>query len=438
GPYDITINSNVNEIKIVNILIGDIWLAGGQSNMEWFVEASLNAEEEIKNANYPNIRIFDVPHKMSSLPQENFEGGEWYEVTPNSIEQFSAVGYYFGRNIYQNINIPIGIIGNNWGGTVVQTWMSPKAFAGLSKYEKEIAKLKKVNLEKESQKSKTQFDSWLGDFYNLDQGIKNDKYIWAQDDMDYSSWKEMRLPQVWELSGDTALFEKDGVVWFQRSFDVGNIDDEKEIKLSLGAIDDSDKTWINGELVGEMYNRYNKNRVYKIEKGILKQGKNSIVVRVEDYTGAGGFTADKSDFFISIGEQKINLTGLWHYKIGMQPKTPLPKNIFGPNIFPTLLYNGMIYPMKDFPIKGVIWYQGESNVYNAFEYRELFKRWIKDWRAVWHNPQLPFIWVQIANFGEEQLQPKESTWAELREAQEMALELPNTKMITSIDIGEGK
>jgi sialate O-acetylesterase len=256
--------------------------------------------------------------------------------------------------------------------------------------------------------------------------------------MDYSKWNTIYLPQVWELSGDTSLFNKDGVIWFQKEIIIRDKPDIENATLYLGAIDDSDKTWVNGVLIGEMYNRYNKNRSYSIDKNILIKGKNTIVVRVEDYTGEGGFTSNPTDFSLSVGSNKINLSGNWKYKIGMFPKEPLPKNIFGPNIYPSLLYNGMIHPIINFPIKGVIWYQGESNTYNAIEYLDLFKRWIKDWRNVWNNQSMPFLWVQLANFGNAQEVPKNSNWAELREAQELALDLTNTAMITAIDIGEGK
>ncbi len=435
GPYKLSIITKNDTLILENILIGDIWLAGGQSNMEWFVEGAKNAEDEIAEANYPNIRIFEVPHKMSNIPLDELGDGEWKRVTPGNIRQFSAIGYFFGRNLHNKLDIPIGIISDNWGGTVIQTWMSKNAFYGLDNYEKEISKLKDIDLEKERQKGKGAFDSWLGDFYNLDKGIKDDKYIWATDKTDYENWKTMVLPGTWETSGDSSLVDKDGVVWFQRSFELSDIPDD-DIELYLGAIDDSDKTWINGVPVGETYNRYNKNRKYKIEKGILQSGKNNIVVRVEDYIGAGGFTADADNFKISIGDQTISLVGKWHFKPGMFTKEPLPKNVFGPNIYPTLLYNGMINPIVTFPIKGVIWYQGESNVYNAFEYRDLFKRWIRDWRNNWKNNEMPVLWVQLANFGIPAEEPGKSQWAELREAQAMGLELPNTAMITAIDLGE--
>jgi len=437
GPFELVIYSS-GETKIINdILIGDIWIAGGQSNMEWYVEGAKDAEEEIENAYYPEIRIFDIAKKMSTVPLDELKKGEWNSVTSESICQFSAIGYFFGRNLHKNLNIPIGIINDNWGGTVIQTWMSKSAFIGLPEYEKELGNLKNIDLEKQKIEGKGVFNDWLSDFYNLDKGIENDKYIWASNENNFDSWKKMKLPKTWELSGEKNLINKDGVLWFQRYFNVDVVGGAEEVMLSLGAIDDSDKVWINGVLVGDTYNKYNKNRRYLINSNVLKVGKNSIVIRVEDYTGAGGFTSDEDLFYISIGDKKVNLFGNWRYKVGMFTKEPLPKNIFGPNIFPSLLYNGMIHPIKNFPIKGVIWYQGESNVYNAGEYTDLMKRWISDWRQVWTNKNIPFIWVQLANYGIEQEVPDKSLWAELREAQDKALSIENTFMVTAVDIGEG-
>lgn len=437
GPYELSIFSPDDTLVLDDILIGDIWLAGGQSNMEWFVENSNDGEEEVKNANYPEIRIFEVPQKMATVPQNALEDGEWNQVSPETVAQFSAVGYFFGRDLYNKLNIPIGIISDNWGGTVIQTWMSKNAFKGLKEYEDEIKNLKNIDLEKQKKEGSGIFNDWLSNFYKQDSGIVNDRYIWASPQTDYSTWQDMKLPNTWELSGYKKMLDKDGVVWFQKYFTVDSIDKGDDIILNLGAIDDSDKTWINGVLVGEMYNKYNKNRKYKVDNKVLKKGKNSIVVRVEDYTGAGGFTADKDNFYIRIGDNKIRLAGIWKFKVGMFTKEPLPKNIFGPNIYPTLLYNGMINPIKGLPIKGVIWYQGESNVYKPGEYTDLMLRWIRDWRIAWNDSEMPFLWVQLANFGNEQEIPKESSWAELREAQAKALTVRNTAMITAIDIGEG-
>ncbi|HFB99971.1 MAG TPA: 9-O-acetylesterase, partial [Phaeodactylibacter sp.] len=287
-------------------------------------------------------------------------------------------------------------------------------------------------------KGESEHSKWIAKFNTMDEGVKNDEYIWANPNTDYSQWKPIRLPGLWETSGIASIKTMDGVMWFTRTFEIPSLAAASEIMLSLGPIDDSDRTWINGKLVGETYNRYNKNRDYKIDKAVLKVGKNRITIRVEDYVGGGGLSTTDENVFLALGEDKISLAGMWKYHVGMIPSTPFDASNFGPNNFPTCLYNGMIAPMTDFPIKGVIWYQGETNTYRAYEYRDLFQRWIKDWRKAWHNNTLPILFVQLANYKNEEKMPIESQWAELREAQTMALKLPNTAMITAIDIGEAK
>ncbi len=437
GPHRMEVRSGSENVIVENIIAGDIWLCAGQSNMEWMVENSNQAEIELARAEYPEIRLFDVPHKMANLPAKDLPGEPvWHPCRKESVRQFSAVGYFFGRDLHEKLGLPIGLISDNFGGTIIQTWMSPEGFAGLVNYEKDIAALPEVDFEADKREGHDEFNVWLRAFHDRDKGISDEQYVWAN--TDYSDWKSMDLPGIWEASGDTSLFERDGVVWFAKDFYVEEIPAGVDQKLSLGPIDDSDMTWINGTLVGQMENRYNKDRWYTIPPGVLKTGKNTLVVRVEDYIGGGGLYGDPEQLFVRIGEEIIPLAGRWKYKVGMLTDTPMPKNNFGPNGYPCVLYNGMIAPITRFPIKGVIWYQGESNVYKAVEYRDLLQRWVRDWRSRWHAPDMPFLWVQLANFGPVQETPKPSMWAELREAQEAGLALPHTGMITAIDIGEGK
>jgi sialate O-acetylesterase len=437
GPYDMKIYDKSNQIVIKDILIGDIWIAGGQSNMEWYVEGSKNAEMEIKSANYPNIRIMAVDHKMSVHKLDTFKEVVWKPVTPENIKQFSAVAYFFGRDMQNALNAPIGIINDCWGGTVIETWMSKEAFSGLAEYDKILSELPEKDLDKEKISKDGDFNKWLSDFYLIDQGVKNDSYYWANAPEEYKNWNQIMMPTVWENAGINELSEVNGVVWFEYDFDLKAHDDLSGMELVLGPIDDSDKVWINGNLVGETFSQYNKNRTYKIDSRIIKSGVNQLVVRVEDYVGAGGFTADKDMFYLKAGGKRIGLSGNWRYKIGMQTKGSMPKNSFGPNMYPTLLYNAMINPLINFPVKGVIWYQGESNQYNAYNYRDHFRRFVYDWRSKWNDPSMIFAWVQLANFGKVKDVPGDSQWAEVRESQKQCLDLPFSVMISAIDIGEG-
>ncbi|HFA51307.1 MAG TPA: 9-O-acetylesterase [Bacteroidetes bacterium] len=439
GNYELAIeNQSTKGAPAVfnNLTFGDVWLCGGQSNMEFFVKKAQNAEAEIEAADLPNIRLIDVPRKVASNPLSDWEdGARWQVCSPASVPEFSAVGYFFGKNLQKEIGVPIGLVGNNWGGTVAETWMSGDAFSGLPGYQKQIEKLKNTDLEKQQKSGDEAFDNWLGKFRSQDKGINGEEYIWAKLD-NYKGWEEMRLPGIWEGSGIVELKEKDGVLWYQKTISLTPAQAEKTAVLSLGTIDDSDKTWINGQLVGDTYNHYDKDRVYHIKPGVLMPGKNSIVIRVEDYIGGGGPYGDAKKMHLQLGEEIKPLAGKWKYNIGYLATAPMPNNGLGPNAYPSMLYNGMIAPMVKFPIKGVIWYQGEANAGRAYEYRDIFQRLIKDWRNKFNNNDLAFIYVQLANFTPPQDEPRDSKWAELREAQAMALKLKNTAMITAIDIGQ--
>lgn len=433
--YGILIQGKNEKIAFHNITYGDVWLCGGQSNMEWFVENATNGQDEVNNANNPNIRLFDVPHKIASKPLRDIEKGSWQVCSPKSVKQFSAVGYFFGRNLQEELKIPIGLISDNYGGTVIETWMSPDAFEDMPVYQKQIAQLSAEKAEKDQKETASKFKLWLENFASKDQGKKGTDYVWK--DLDFAQAPTIELPNQWESSGIEAMKNLDGVVWFEREFILNKKQLAEKAELSLGPIDDSDITWINGKKVGETKNRWNKDRVYSVESGILKEGKNTIVVRVEDYLGGGGIYGKSSKLFIRFQNQKnIPLAGKWYYKIGYTTTEPMPSGgDFGPNSAPTLLYNGMIAPIQKFPIKGVIWYQGETNTYRAVEYKELKIKWIRNWRKLWNQSDMPIIWVQLANYQAPDKEPKESAWAELREAQQNALSEPHTAMITAIDLG---
>lgn len=437
GSYTLTVNDlkSQESITLNNLTFGDVWICGGQSNMEWFVENSKDAEVEIETASHPQIRLLTIPRTMANLPKNDIEGLEWKICSPESIAQFSAVAYYFGRNLKDSLQIPIGLISDNWGGTVAEAWTSPEALIDLPTYKTQLEKLKTLDLDKEAKSGDDEFNAWLDEFTNLDAGMENSQPKWHQLEH-YNDWKGMTLPGIWESSGDPELRNADGIVWFQKHITLSADQAASATEISTGPIDDSDKIWINGQLVGETFNFYNKDRNYSIPKGVLKAGKNSIVIRVEDYIGGGGPYGDAFKYFIKTKSEKISIAGLWKYKAGFITTKPMPKNAFGPNAYPSMLYNGMIAPIKKIALKGVIWYQGESNAYRAVEYRNIFRKLILDWRKQFNYVEMPFLFVQLANFGAPSATPGDSQWAELREAQASVLDLPNTGMITAIDIGQ--
>ncbi len=433
GPYELSIKGK-NEIHLTNVMLGDVWICSGQSNMEWSVRRSKDAEIEVKNASYPEIRLFNVPNKISSRPLESTDPTEWQPCNPENIPPFSAVAYFFGRELFKELNVPIGLINTTWGGTVAESWTSKETMAQDPDFKDRLQILENLNIPEANEKLKKEFDDWQQALREMDDGFENGVYIWAAPDMDFSSWDIMTLPSLWE---DAGLPELDGVVWFSRTLQLSSDMIQKGIEINLGPIDDSDMVWINGNLVGQIFNHYNWNRKYTVDPEFLKDGENSIVVRVEDYRGGGGIWGDQNQMYVKAEGFQTSLAGDWRYRIGTDkmPSDP-PQTTFGPNSFPTLLFNAMIHPLIPYRIKGVIWYQGESNAGRAYQYRRVFRQLIEDWRKYWDQGDFPFLFVQLANYMEPKTSPSESSWAELREAQTMALNLPNTAMASAIDIGE--
>ncbi len=429
GPYEITITGK-NTIVLKNILAGDVWVCSGQSNMEFPLSQSRNWGKDRATTENSQVRLFYVPKRISSKPLQNTDEAKWEVCNEKSAAVFSAVGYYFGVDLNKQIGVPIGLINSNWGGTDIETWTSLETMYADKDYTAVIEKMKSANLEELSRQAEKQQQEWKDKINQEDPGIKEK---WYMPGAGAGGWKEMKLPQAWEGAGLPTL---DGVVWFTKEIVLTAADAGKEAKLSLGPIDDSDVTFVNGTRVGETIDRYNLPREYIIKPGILKEGKNLIAIKVIDTGGGGGINGDAAQMKIEVNGNTQSLAGEWSFKVGLD--LPSPRSASGPNSYPSLLYNGMINPLINFPIRGVIWYQGENNAGNYVKYRTLFPAMINDWRTKWKNADLTFLFVQLANYMEPVAQPQESSWAGLREAQTMALSLPKTGMAVIIDIGEAK
>lgn len=425
GPYTLKIQGKHNVVTKENILVGDIWLCSGQSNMEFQVKQANNAKIEIESANYPQIRFFNVAQEMSFVPKNDFQG-KWEVCSPLSVGNFSAVAFFFARKLYQETGIPIGIINSSWGGTDIETWTSLGSFNSLPDKFKTRYKNNPENVKEFLQtnaENKIQYESAL----KFDLGLKEE---WYKTSTDISAWRTLLVPQIW-ISPE--LVNVDGVVWVQYDLTLPATAEGKPAVIQLGKIDDNDDTWINGIKIGST-SGWDMSRIYKVESGILKGGTNRISVRIVDTGGGGGIYGQNEDVFLKIDNKKYTLAGNWKYKIA---ESNLKYNyvVNSPNSYPSLLYNAMINPIIQFALKGVIWYQGENNAVNAYDYRTLFPNMITDWRMKWKQ-ELPFYWVQLANYMDVDNEPRESTWAELREAQTMALSLPKTGQAVIIDIGD--
>ena len=430
GPHTLTIKGK-NTIVFENILIGEVWICSGQSNMEWRVAQSNNAENEIATANFPKIRLYTVPKAVAQFPQDDISSGEWVECTPETVSNFSAVGYFFGRDIFNELNVPVGLIHSSWGGTVAETWSSAETISKDPDLKEKLTELQQMDLTKYQEEKMSQIRKILGgEIPEKDMGMENGQPVWSAIDFNDSSWKTIKAPMYWEQQG---YMDIDGIGWYRKEIQLTEQETNANATLHLGKIDDSDITFMNGIEIGKTENLYDKERIYTIDKKYLKPGKNIIVVRVDDTGGNGGIWGDPKDQFLAIGNEKMDISGNWKFKIS---KAKVGAVNIGPNSYPTLLFNGMINPILPYGIKGAIWYQGESNAGRAKQYQRIFQDMIKDWRTHWGQGDFPFLFVSLANFNPPVQAPGESDWAELREAQTKTLSLPNTGMALAIDIGE--
>ncbi|WP_430814954.1 sialate O-acetylesterase [Carboxylicivirga sp. RSCT41] len=425
GPYEMTIRGK-NEVVLKNILIGDVWICSGQSNMQWPVSKSNNAEQEIKEANYPNIRLFEVPRTVSNVPVDNIPNGKWKECSPETVKNFSAVGYYFGRDLQKEIDVPIGLIHTSWGGTCAETWTSKTFITKLPKYADFGERIDKYDYSTAARKYENDLKKALGGFPEKEKGMKEQ---WMLPDTDRSKWLSMTLPTLWENAGYNRL---NGRVWFSFDFNLRTDDLHSVAQLHLGQIHDSDITWVNGVRVGGLNWANTVERNYPLPAQLLKVGKNNITVRVEDKYYKGGFASKADKLFLQLEDKKVPLSGEWRFKVD----TVIPDFKPFPNDVPSLLYNAMVNPLIPYGIKGVIWYQGESNTPRSKEYALTFPNMINNWREDWQQGDFPFLFVQLANYQQPEKKPKNDAWAELRESQAKTLHLDNTGMAVAIDIGE--
>lgn len=430
GPYALKIKGNKSTITFSEVLIGEVWVCSGQSNMEWPLSSANNAAQEIADANYPEIRHFTVEKAVSNSPQKDIKGGNWEMANPKTAGKFSAVAYFFARKLYQELKVPIGVINTSWGGTHVETWTSREAFRNSEEFKSMIASVPTMNLESvtkiKTDKFEKDFKMWRNEI--LPESLLSE---WYKPSFDDSNWKSLNAPQLWESQG---LDGVDGVLLFRKSFSVDAVNAGRPAVIELAKIDDNDVTYINGIKVGSTQG-YDIPRKYNIPAGILKAGINEIAVRIEDALGGGGFY--NGTMQITYGIQVQSLAGQWRYKFeNINPSTS--SATVNPNDYPSLLYNAMLHPLIPYAIQGAIWYQGESNANRAWQYQKAFPLMITDWRKQWKQGDFPFYFVQLASFNAGGSFDKNLgyEWAELREAQTLTLSLPNTGMAVTSDIGE--
>ncbi|MBF4472984.1 sialate O-acetylesterase [Flavobacterium sp. HJJ] len=427
GPFELTISGN-NKIVIKNVLVGEVWICSGQSNMEFQMYKLPDFEVQKEQSNEPMIRQFGVAQDLSSTPKEDLKAGKWTVSNKQNIKDFTAVGYFFAKKLYAELKIPIGIINTSWGGTCVETWTSREAFEKSDEFKDMIAGVPSVNMDAIFETYKK---SLLDNIQKIQSfqvtEVNQDQF--KNPDFNDTKWPEIKVPSLWE---NQQIGNIDGVVWMRKTITLTADQAKKEAVLYLSKVDDEDETYVNGILVGTN-NIWDRERMYKIPVNVLKEGTNVIAVKITDYTGGGGIYGDPADLRIDFNGSAVTLDGLWKFNV-VQVKVSV-----SPNSYPSLLYNAMVNPLVPYAIQGVLWYQGEANVWRASQYKKAFPLMINDWRTKWNQGNFPFYFVQLSTFDEFKGNSKVgSRWAELREAQSETLKLPNTGMAVTTDIGNAK
>ncbi|MDZ7374368.1 MAG: hypothetical protein ONB23_10415 [candidate division KSB1 bacterium] len=457
GPHQAVVTDGLDTLRWENVLVGEVWLCSGQSNMEMPLagwpprDTLLNSAEEIRAAHFPSIRLFKVPRKVAAEPQPDCSG-QWVPCEPEAAANFSAAAYFFGRELYRKLNVPIGLVESTWGGTPAEAWTSREALAEFPEFAEILQ-----NFEKLAETTR-ELQAWLTRFPSIDLGSIDEKRFWAgyehgdprlaSPETPDSTWLALQVPQAWER---TSLGEFDGIVWFRKWVELPASWSGTDLTLSLGPIDDMDRVYFNGEKIGgyEQPGYWSVERTFTVPSRLVRAGRNLIAVRVIDLRGGGGIYGRPEQLYLSPTgkpEERISLAGSWQVlpvaeiqgsrlflyqddkSYGERPRLPIA---FGSRT-PAVLYNGMIHPLVGYGIRGVIWYQGESNVGRAEQYARLFPAMIRDWRSRWGLGNFPFYFVQIApyNYGNG-LSPF------LREAQLLTYRrVENTGIVVTTDISD--
>jgi len=435
GPYQMDISS-VNQITIHDILIGDVWFCSGQSNMVLPMDrVKEKYPQEIANAAYPQIRNFFIPTVSDvSKTHNDLPPGKWAVCNPQNVLGFGAASYFFARQLYLKYHVPIGIINSSVGGTPIQAWISGQGIKTVLPYAARLQQLKDTVYLDSIRKKTLQRNQMANRPVKItDKGLTGTK-TWFDTTYVATGWHHFWLPGYWADQGIKGL---NGVVWFRKEINVSANMVGKPAKIYMGRIVDADLLYVNGILSGSTTYQYPPRR-YSLPDGVLKPGKNIIVIRITNTAGKGGFVPDKH-YYLAVGTDTLDLRGDWQYKVGQvfEPQRWMGGGeAFSDQNEPSGLYNTMVAPAINYDIKGIVWYQGETNANKPGEYGQLLQALIADWRDKWHNNNLPFIYAQLPNFMETQYSPSESQWAELREGQLQTLSVPHTAMAVTIGAGE--
>ncbi len=427
GPYTVTITGH-QTVALHNVLVGDVWLCGGQSNMGLPLRFVQNGEAEVKAANFPDIRFFSVATHAAYHPTDVVDGS-WKVLSPETADWVSAVGYFFARKIEQETHIPIGLMVDAVGGTPAESWTSAAALRPLKDFDVPLAELARLTAE-----GAPEYGNYVMHWYDqYDIGLKGN---WAASDLDDSNWKTVQIP-----GGFTELGVPDtpAVAWFRKEIVLPDPLPDGRTMLFLGSIERMDTAYINGTEVGASAWVENP-RVYFIKSGVLKPGKNTIAIRVLKTKPVGGFLGKPEELHLLLGDKtSVPLAGAWKGKLSVDARPPQPLPIAYENwpVMPSVLYEGMLAPVAPLSIAGALWYQGEQNSERGYEYRRILPVMIADWRKLFGQGNFPFYIVSLPAFKQRSTTPVDDAWAETRESQALtAATVPNTCLAVTIDTGD--
>ena len=435
GPFSMTIRGK-NEIVLNDILIGDVWFCSGQSNMVLPMERLKEKyPDEVANDSFPQIRNFFVPTVMDvTRVNGDLPPGKWVPAVGNDLLQFGGLTYFFAKQLYQKYHIPVGIINASVGGFPIQSWLSADAVKEFPKLESLTKNYSDTNymINLARGRARKEYD-------NAHPVILPDKGTigslkWIDPSFVPENWHRFWLPGYW---ADQGVKDLHGILYFRKEIEIPASMTGVPAQLFLGCIVDADSTFVNGEFVGNITYQYPPRR-YNLPSGLLKTGKNIIVIKVTNTGGRGGFVPGKN-YSLNANGQRIDLRGDWVYQVArvihpVADSTATDEWIMKNSI--TGLYNTMVAPAIQYTIKGILWNQGESNCSNPEHYAEYLTALIKDWRTKWNEGEIPFLYTQMANFGDVEYSPSESNWAQMRQYQLEAMSVPNTGMAVTIDAGE--
>lgn len=427
GPYNLTINGH-QTVELHNVLVGDVWLCGGQSNMQVSLPRARDGEEEVKAANYPEIRFFTVAGHPAYHHTDVVDGA-WKVVSPETASQVSAVAYYFARKVQQEIHVPIGLVVDALGGTSAEAWTSADALRPLKDFDVPLAELAKF-----STAGGPEYGNYVMHWYDeYDVGLKEN---WSAAEFDDASWKTVEIPGGFAELG---VPDTPAVVWFRREIMVPDPVPAGRSVLSLGSIERMDTVYINGTWVGASAWVENP-RMYFIPDGVLKPGKNVLAIRVLKTKTPGGFLGKPNELHLTLGDKTIvPIAGQWRGKLSVDARPPHPLPIGYENwpVIPSVLYQGMLAPIAPLSITGALWYQGEQNSDRGFQYRKILPAMIADWRRLFQQGDFPFYIVSLPAFKHRSETPTDDAWAETRESQALtAASVPNSCLAVTIDTGD--